>query len=185
MVCDKVTRLHPSSAQWGAHLSSIKDEIVELAVWKDHHQPKRPGQVGFREDLTWKRCGPAPESIDVGGDDRRPPMSLARPARARVLSGACRTGASIANGGTPFGEQISKSYSAAEAPVPALAFAVAGPGSPGRAARGLPGGRRRFSGQRKFRGQMGRLVASTPCRPDGTEIRRALLLCHRPRQRRV
>ena len=29
---------------------------------------------------------------------------------------------------------------------------------------------------------MGRLVASTPCRPDGTKIRRALLLCGRSRQ---
>ena len=84
MVCDQVTHLHPSSAQWGAHSSGVKDEIVDLAVWKDHHQPKRPGQVGLREDLAWKRCRPAPDSVDVGGDGRRPPISLARPARARV-----------------------------------------------------------------------------------------------------
>jgi len=83
--------LHPSSPGWGAHPSGVKHEIVDLAVWKDRHQPKKPRRVGSREDIASKRPRPVADSLDIGGDVKRPAISLARPAGTRVLSGGRRT----------------------------------------------------------------------------------------------
>ena len=93
MASEHVTPFHPPSAAWGAHPSGVKDEIVDLAIWREHNHPKRAGRARPRLDLATTHPRPGAAVVDLGGDDRRPTTALAKPVRARVLPGAHRTGA--------------------------------------------------------------------------------------------
>ena len=57
MASEQVTPFDPSSAGRAAHPSGAKDEIVDLALWKEHQHPKRPGRAGPRAILVVTRRG--------------------------------------------------------------------------------------------------------------------------------
>ena len=93
MACEQVTSLHPSSAEWGDHPSGVRHEIVDLAIWKEHHQPKRPGQAALRRGLATKRPRPGADGVDIGGDDKASTTSVVPPVRNAVLPVERQTGA--------------------------------------------------------------------------------------------
>ena len=181
MASEQVTPFHPFSAGRAAHPSGAKDEIVDLALWKEHQHPKR-------------RVGQGPEGIS--SLRARGPERLSR--TSAVTTGVRRapgptdlwpgTAGRAPNGrlNSKWGDVIRPSKYQRTVRRGKRRFLrwrslLLIPGHAGRASRGLSRRGRCFSGERKLRGQMGRLVASTPRRSDSAEIRGGLLLCGRSR----
>ena len=79
MPSEQATPFHPFSAVWGARPSGVKDEIVDLAIWKERHHSKRGGRAGPQLDLAITRPWPGADDVDPGGDDSRPTTALGRP----------------------------------------------------------------------------------------------------------